>query len=453
MLGAKNKPKFASTRNACKLCTPFGACLAFKGINKAVPFLHGSQGCATYVRRYMISHFREPVDIASSNFTEETAVFGGGSNLTTGLDNVIRQYSPELVGIATTCLSETIGDDVPRLLREYKKEREDVALPSIVNVSTPSYRGTHTDGFYATVRAVCEALVKPAEAHGGVNMMSGMWSPADLRQLREIARMFGINTTILPDYAEILDGQVWSEYQYLPEGGTTVSDIAKMSGACVSLDFGSTYPEERTGGAWIEGCFSVPRKRLHMPVGIRQTDAMMDALSEATGIPVPSVLRDQRGRLVDSYIDAHRYIFGKRAVIYGEEDLVVGMAAFLSEIGVVPVMAVSGGRSGRLKEALDEVAPEHAGKIEIKEGADFEDMGDVLRAAKPDFILGNSKGYSLSRELDIPLIRVGFPIHDRFGGARILHIGYEGAQRLFDTVVNTVLDYNQRTSNWGYTYM
>jgi nitrogenase molybdenum-iron protein NifN len=37
---------------------------------------------------------------------------------------------------------------------------------------------------------------------------------------------------------------------------------------------------------------------------------------------------------VDSYVDAHKYVFGRRAVVYGEEDLVVGLTAFLAEIGV-----------------------------------------------------------------------------------------------------------------------
>jgi len=44
-----------------------------QGIAGTVPFLHGSQGCATYIRRYLISHFREPMDIAASNFAEHAA--------------------------------------------------------------------------------------------------------------------------------------------------------------------------------------------------------------------------------------------------------------------------------------------------------------------------------------------------------------------------------------------
>jgi len=52
-----------------------------------------------------------------------------------------------------------------------------------------------------------------------------------------------------------------------------------------------------------------------------------------------------------------------------------------------------------------------------------------------------------------PLIRVGFPIHDRLGGARIVHVGYRGAQQLFDTISNTIIATRQNTSPVGYTYM
>src|SRR3974390_2575511 len=103
---------YVSTTNACKLCAPLGACLALRGVEGAVPFLHGSQGCATYIRRYMISHFKEPLDIASSNFGERAAIFGCMDNLRAGLTNVIRQSAPRLIGVASTCLAETIGDDV-----------------------------------------------------------------------------------------------------------------------------------------------------------------------------------------------------------------------------------------------------------------------------------------------------------------------------------------------------
>ncbi len=63
----------------------------------------------------------------------------------------------------------------------------------------------------------------------------------------------------------------------------------------------------------------------------------------------------ERGRLIDAYVDGHKYIFDKKAIVYGEEDLVIGLTAFLAEIGVRPVLCASGGRSGKFEQAIAEV--------------------------------------------------------------------------------------------------
>ena len=185
-----------STTNACKMCTPMGAALAFRGVENAVPFLHGSQGCATYMRRYIISHYREPIDIDSSALGEKNAVYGGGANLKQGLLNVMKKYPAEIVGIATTCLTETIGDDVPMLVKEFKKEFGDLPLPSLVHVSTPSYSGTHMEGWHAAVKSLVEQLViEKSPGSRSVNIMPGFISPADLRMLKDIGRSVGHHRT------------------------------------------------------------------------------------------------------------------------------------------------------------------------------------------------------------------------------------------------------------------
>lgn len=160
----QDKVSYASSRNACKLCAPLGASVVFKGIEGCVPIIHGSQGCATYIRRYMISHYKEPIDIASSNFSEASTIYGGNRNFVAGINNVIKQYHPKVIGIATTCLAETIGEDVPALIAEYnQKNAGDEDLPIFVHASTPSYQGSHLDGFH---EAVCAAVTTLAEKKG-----------------------------------------------------------------------------------------------------------------------------------------------------------------------------------------------------------------------------------------------------------------------------------------------
>ena len=248
------RPNWVSTRNPCKACAPLGAALVMRGIEGALPFLHGSQGCATYMRRYLISHFREPMDIATSGFSEASTIFGGGENLRQGLGNVTSQYHPALIGIATTCLTETIGEDMHGLLHEYRAKREGTEGPLLVHVSTPSYSGTHIDGFNDAVRAVVEQLAEAgasasAYADRFVNLFPGLVSAEDLRFLKEVAAGFGIPMTLFPDYSETLDGPSMDKYKKIPDGGTTIAALRATSAAKASIEFGRTLrSEEGYGG-------------------------------------------------------------------------------------------------------------------------------------------------------------------------------------------------------------
>lgn len=449
-------PKYVSTTNACKLCKPMGACLAFRGIEGTVPFLHGSQGCATYMRRYIISHFNEPIDIASSSLGEKNAVFGGAANLKLGLKNVTEKYRPRLIGVATTCLTETIGDDVPMFLHQYGREvQSSVELPLIVNVSTPSYSGTHMEGFHAAVKAVVEQLAEAAgEAVERVTLLPGFVSPADLRYLKDVFADFRLPVTVLPDFSETLDGPALREYPLIPSGGTKLADIRRLGSSRASIELGQTLVGFETAGEYLRKVHGVENHRLGLPIGIRATDRLFELLEQLSGRPVPQRYAMARGRLVDSLVDGHKYIFGKKAVVYGEEDLVAGLAGFLAEIGVQPVLCVSGGQSGKLAEAVESAT---AGFLReaplVIEGADFHEIAGQVEELKPDLLVGHSKGYFIARKMNVPLVRVGFPIHDRMGGQRILHLGYEGAQQLFDTIVNTVIEKKQEDSPVGYSYM
>ena len=447
-------PKYVATRNACKLCTPLGACLALRGIEGALPFLHGSQGCATYMRRYIISHFKEPMDIAASGFSEASTIFGGEQNLHRGLQNVTSQYHPSLIGIATTCLSETIGEDVAQLLHPYEAALEGADAPVLVPISTPSYCGTHIDGFHAAVRAVVEKLATAAESRGDhFNLFPGMVSAADIRYLKEVAADFSLELVLLPDYSDTLDGPALDQYHKIPEGGTPIATIRSSASASATVEFGRTIAGKATAAALLHERFAVPSHRLGAPIGVRETDAFFEVLEQLSGRSTPAKHRQERGRLIDAYVDGHKYVSGKRAVVYGEEDLVVGLAALLAEIGVVPVLCASGGESGSLAKSIAEVTADLDEPIVVREGTDFMSMADEAKQLSADFLIGNSKGYSVARQLGIPLIRVGFPIHDRIGGQRILHLGYRGAQQLFDRVVNTLIEFKQQSSPVGYSYM
>ena len=117
-----------TNENPCHMCMPMGGILAMKGVAEAMVIVHGSQGCSTYMRRHIAEHFNEPVDVGSSSLNEKGTVYGGEVQLKQAIDNVRRVYKPEIIGIVTTCLAETIGEDVRRTADGYLKSRPDDAL-------------------------------------------------------------------------------------------------------------------------------------------------------------------------------------------------------------------------------------------------------------------------------------------------------------------------------------
>lgn len=454
---SKNREPWVSTANPCHQCRPLGACVAFQGVEGCVPFLHGSQGCATYMRRYLISHFREPMDIASSSVSEKEAVWGGGPALRTGLRNVTEKYGAQVVGLATTCLTETTGEDLNMLLHEWRAEIAERPLaagsPEVVPVPCPSYDGTHLDGFHGAVHGIVKHFSQATDPHQGVSLFPGFVSPADLRHLREIVAAFGLDGTLVPDYADRLDGPALAEAQTLAEGGTTLASLRALPGSRMTIEFGRTCPDRISGAALLESEWGVKRRRLGVPVGIRETDAFMAVLEALAGRETPRELQLERGRLVDACVDAHKILAERTAVVFGDEDLAIGLTAFLTEIGVKTTLVVSGGRSGRLVEEISRVTRSFLEEPpRVLDDADFRDMEECIESQNASFFIGHSKGYKLSRRRDVPLVRVGFPLHDRFGGQRILHLGWRGALSLLDTIVNTLLEKGQDDSPVGYTY-
>ncbi len=462
----KERKNFVATRNACKVCSPLGGSMAYKGIEGCVPVIHGGQGCATYIRRYLISHYKEPIDIASSNFSEATTIFGGEANLNAAIQNVVAQYKPKIVGVCTTCLSETIGDDIGQALRNYNLQNaDDDTVPEFVYSSTPSYQGSHVDGFHETVAAITKYFAKEVEPNEKVVIFPGFLSTEDLRNLKDIMSDFGIDYVMVPDYSESLDNPVWDTYHRIPEGGTPISDLRLIGGAKACIEFGPILNKGNlagrvknknlaiTGGEYLEKEFGVKRYGLTMPVGITQTDAFFNVLEKISGKDTPEKYKKERGRLIDAYADGHKYVFGKKAVVYGEEDLVIGLTSFLDEIGVNVILAASGGNSGLLKEKIEECAPVNGKETLVLGDLDYEKINELSIDMKPDFLIGNSKGYYIARELGIPITRVGFPIHDRVGGPRIKHVAYKGAQELFDKITNAMMEYKQEHSEVGYKYI
>lgn len=71
--------------NPLKHSAPLGGALAFLGLDRCLPVLHGSQGCASFAKVLLTRHFREAVPLQTTALTEVTVILGAGENLVTAL--------------------------------------------------------------------------------------------------------------------------------------------------------------------------------------------------------------------------------------------------------------------------------------------------------------------------------------------------------------------------------
>jgi nitrogenase molybdenum-iron protein NifN len=397
------------------------------------------------------------VDIASSSFSEDDAIFGGARNFRAGLENVTAQYHPDLIGVATTCLAETIGENMVGMIKSYQQDRPE-GSPPLAHVSTPAYAGCHAHGYRAAVRALLETLARPGQAASTagatqVNVLPPMMSCADLRALRALVEGFDLDPVLLPDYAETLEGASWRTYHRIAPGGTPIAKIAAMPRAKATLELGGETAAAKDSAGRVLERWGVPRHPLGWPLGLRSTDALLQALETVSGRPAPRALEAERGRVVDAYVDGHKYVAERRVAVFGEPDLALALAAFVSEIGMTPVLAATGAKVEGWKDLVAAELSTDPGELEALDAADHARIAHRARALRPELLLGSSKGYPLARELGVPLLRVGFPIHDRFGAQRHLTVGYRGTLELFDRTVNALLADRQDASVTGYSYL
>jgi len=425
--------------NQCHMCMPLGGVVAFKGIEGAMVLVHGSQGCSTYMRLANVEHFHEPVDIASSSLNEKQTILGGEKNLKKALDNVIRVYHPTMIGILTTCLAETMGEDMDRIIRSYIQERPDLGV-EIIPVATPSYGGTHSEGFWASTRSIIAHFAQPCEKHDRINVIIPNISTADIREIKRIIEMFNLKYTLIPDFSMTLDRPYGGRYQKIPPGGTNPSDIAGMPGAPLTIQFGTTCPDAISPGLYLEHQFGVRLVNLPIPIGLDNVDQFIAALTSLTGLPVPDQLVLERGWLLDGMADSHKYNAEGRPVIYGEPEMVYALTGTCIENGAEPVVIASGSPHSKLRDLIGPMITELLQQPVIIEEADFASIKHASVSAGATIGVGHSGGKFLTERYGIPVTRIGYPIHDRIGGQRIFSTGYAGTLAFLDRFTNTLLE-------------
>ncbi|WP_296707493.1 nitrogenase iron-molybdenum cofactor biosynthesis protein NifN [Rhodoblastus sp.] len=424
--------KKACSVNPLKMSQPIGAALAFMGLRGSMPLLHGSQGCTSFGLVLFVRHFKEAIPLQTTAMSEVATVLGGYENVEQAVMNIIKRTKPEIIGIASTGVTETKGDDVLGYIELIRQNHPELRNFPMVYVSTPDFKDAFQDGWEKAVTRLVEDLVEaPANAARRdptcINVLPGSHlTPGDIEELRTIIEDFGLEPTFLPDLGGSLDGHIPDDFTPTTIGGVGVDEVATMGDAGWTIAIGA---QMRAAAEALEKKAGVPFRLFERLCGLEANDELIAFLTEISGRPAPAKYRRQRGQLVDAMLDGHFHIGGRKLAIGAEPDLLYDVGSFLHEMGAHIEVAITTTQS----PVLEKVPAE-----EVVIG-DLEDLEFQARDKGCDLFVTHSHGRQAAARLKIPFHRLGIPMFDRLGAGHKLSVGYRGGRDLIFQVANLIM--------------
>ncbi|WOJ91404.1 nitrogenase iron-molybdenum cofactor biosynthesis protein NifN [Methylocapsa polymorpha] len=422
--------KKACTVNPLKMSQPIGGALAFMGIRDSMPLFHGSQGCTSFGLVLFVRHFKEAIPLQTTAMSEVATVLGGYENVEQAIVNISNKQKARLIGICSTGVTETKGDDVDsyiKLVRQQHPELDDVSL---VYVSTPDFKDAFQDGWEKTVAKIVKTLVKdPPEdvvrdPKKLVVLPGCHMTPGDLDELRDIIEAFGFEPLFLPDLAASLDGHIPDDFTPTTLGGISLEEIADLGNASHIIAIGEHM---RLAAEALKEKIGVPYRLFDRIIGLLPTDALFAHLMAISGRDVPMKFKRQRSQLVDAMLDGHFHTGGKKIAVGLEPDFLFDLSSFLVDMGCQIEVAISTNSVPILERVPSE-------SVLIGDLEDLESM-----APGCDLLITHAHGRQASERLHIPLFRMGLPIFDRLGAGHITAVGYRGARDLIFDIANTFI--------------
>ncbi|MBD2441143.1 nitrogenase iron-molybdenum cofactor biosynthesis protein NifN [Nostoc sp. FACHB-110] len=420
-------PEKSVAVNPLKQSQALGASLAFLGLKGMIPLFHGSQGCTAFAKVVLVRHFREAIPLATTAMTEVTTILGGEENVEQALLTLVEKAKPEIIGLCTTGLTETRGDDIERFLKDIRDRHRELDHIPVIFAPTPDFKGALQDGFATAV----ESIVKEIPQAGGIRseqvtiLAGSAFTPGDLQEIKEIVTAFGLEPIFVPDLGASLDGHLEDNYSAVTGSGTSVKQLRQVGCSAFTIALGESM---RGAAKILDERFNIPYEVFGELTGLEPVDEFLQALSILSSNPVPEKYRRQRRQLQDAMLDTHFYFGAKRVSLALEPDLLWGTVRFLQSMGCQIHAAVTTTRSPLLEKLPIK-------SVTIGDLEDFEEL-----AVGSDLVIGNSNLAAIAKRLSIPLYRLGLPIYDRLGNGLFTKVGYRGTMELLFGIGNLFLE-------------
>ncbi len=409
--------------NPIKHSQPMGAALAFYGIRNSLPLMHASQGCASYTKVFFTRHFNEPIPMYNTSVSDITAVLDGGDySILMSIENITKKnkFKPEIIGLHTTGLTETKGDDV-------RSVGEHIELPYCY-VNTPDFEGGMESGWALAAKALIEQHTRPSsqiKPNKIVILPHVSMQPIEIEKIKAFCESFGFETYALPDLSTSMDGFFGEQQGKLGQGAIGIDEIRGLGESAVVVSVGTSM--KKAAEALLEKNAAIKHLHFDHLMGQDKSDNFVAELMSIREIDPSPAIKRWRGRLQDAMLDTHFLIGSSKFVVTGEPDMCVGICELLQSVG------------GSIEAVVATVYSPILEEIE----ADTVFVGDLEDAKKhfknADLVISNfhaERILHMEVQSHAELVLRGFPNYEELGNQLKSDQLYEGSTYFLFEVAN-----------------
>jgi nitrogenase molybdenum-iron protein beta chain len=398
-------------RNGCAI---HGAVKALSAVEGLVPVLHASAGCGLGARFGEISpagalgNTLGWQEISATNLLEKHVVFGGTSRLREQIKNTVKVQRGDLYVVATGCVPEVVGDDVPAMVKEAKEQQ----FP-VIGITTPGFKGNAWSGFATTLRQTFEQLPTLDATQSQPR--------TDLVNLLGVAP--GLDPFWEGDLAELSQAfaGIGLEAQTFFGVGQGTANLFAARNAALNVVLSpwgleaAEFLKNRDGIPYVDFGF--------LPVGSRDVALLLAQVALALQLPQEPVLAQAKAQ---DKLQRHHLLkaapawlsgeFQRRVAIVGSSAASTGLSRFLAgTLGqiVTTVVITDNPPEGSRVALVQKIRDASEGiEIDVSFAESSQDIQRLLSAASPELVLGSGIERAWTLGERIPLVEVSHPVRD-----------------------------------------
>jgi len=400
-------------------------------LRNAVVVMHGPVGCGicsigNYGTNQSFKRLRDPSSEGliwlSTNLDEADVISGGEKKLREAILYADREFRPESIIVANSCVPALIGDDIDSVIAELQKETAAILMPIHCEGFKTRIMATAYDACYHGIlkkyirypdrkiplwQSDEDKLREACRKSRNVNILNvGSMSRPDEVELRRLLEALGLNVTFIPCYAEPED------FQYSLETSLNVSICGTHD------DYFVEHLKEK---------YNIPFVVDTIPIGRRNTAAWLRRIAAhfALGAEAERVIAAEDADIDAALAPFRKVLQGKRVYLAGGEVRIAATAEIVQDLG----MEVAGFKAHHYDEFIEPVfnALTNIDDVlfSVATNQPFE-MSNILARLKPDLLITHTGGNNIAARHGLPLLPLFGPTYNYCGYSGV----FETARRI-----------------------